>query len=36
MCVAQDDKIKQELDNFLRRNRKAGVNVGRAELFCIY
>jgi len=35
-CVEQDDKLKQELDNFLTRNRKAGVNVGRAVLFYVY
>ncbi len=35
-CVEQDDKLKQELDNFLRRNRKAGVNVGRTVLFCVH
>ncbi len=32
-CVEQDDKLKQELDNFLRRNRKAVANVARAVLF---
>jgi hypothetical protein len=35
-CVEQDDKLKQELDNFLTRNRKAGVNVGGAVLFCVH
>jgi hypothetical protein len=35
-CVEQDHKLKQELDDFLRKSRKARANVGRAELFCVY
>jgi hypothetical protein len=34
-CVEQDDKLKQELEDFLRKNKKAGLNVARAALFCI-
>jgi hypothetical protein len=35
-CVEQDGKLKQEPDNFLRRNRNAGAYVGRAVLFCVH
>ena len=27
--------MKQKLEDFLRKNRRAGLNVGRAALFCI-
>jgi hypothetical protein len=34
-CVEKDDQMKQECEDFLRKNRKAGLNVGKAALFCI-
>ncbi|CAF3767738.1 unnamed protein product [Rotaria sp. Silwood1] len=34
-CVEEDEKRKQLFDDFLRKNEKAGWNVGRAALFCI-
>ena len=34
-CVEQDDKMKQEFEDFLRENRRVGLNVGRATSLCI-
>jgi hypothetical protein len=34
-CVEKDNQMKQEFEDFLRKNRKAGLNVGRTALFCI-
>ncbi|CAF4054019.1 unnamed protein product, partial [Rotaria sordida] len=34
-CVEEDEKVKQELHDFIRKNKKAGFNIGRAALFCI-
>ena len=34
-CVEEDEKVKQELYDFIRKNKKAGFNIGRATLFCI-
>jgi hypothetical protein len=34
-CVEEDEKQKQLFNDFLRKNEKAGLNVGRAALFCI-
>ncbi len=34
-CVQEQEERKQAFEDFLRKNEKAGLNVGRAALFCI-
>ncbi|CAF1319093.1 unnamed protein product [Rotaria sordida] len=34
-CVEEDEKVKQEVHDFIRKNKKAGFNIGRAVLLCI-
>ena len=34
-CVEEDEKVKQEFHDFIRKNKKSGFNIGRTTLFCI-
>ncbi|CAF1120121.1 unnamed protein product [Didymodactylos carnosus] len=34
-CKEEEQKKKEEADDFIRKNTKAGYNIGRIALFCI-
>ena len=34
-CKEEEKKTKEEAESFLRKNEKAGYNIGRIALFCI-
>ncbi|CAF3865241.1 unnamed protein product, partial [Adineta steineri] len=34
-CTKEEQKEKEEADDFMRKNEKAGYNIGRIALFCI-
>ena len=34
-CIHEEEERRQAFDDFLRKNEKAGLNVGRAALFAI-